>query len=63
MFFMEGDLDSWGLRLIEYCFAVPANRWGFLNGWNGFQLKIVQEVITVVVFSICDIIPERTFAM
>ena len=45
-------LISWGLALIEYCFAVPANRYGFKNGWNGFQLKIVQEIITVIVFSV-----------
>ncbi|MBV9960843.1 MAG: DMT family protein [Parafilimonas sp.] len=45
-------LISWGLALIEYCFAVPANRIGFEKGWNGFQLKIVQEVITLIVFSV-----------
>jgi uncharacterized protein (DUF486 family) len=45
-------LISWGLALIEYCFAVPANRLGFQHGWNGFQLKILQEVITVIVFSV-----------
>ena len=45
-------LISWGLALIEYCFAVPANRYGFQNGWNGFQLKIVQEVITLIVFTV-----------
>jgi uncharacterized protein len=45
-------LISWSLALIEYCLAVPANRLGFQNGWNGFQLKIVQEIITLVVFSV-----------
>jgi len=45
-------LISWGLALIEYCLAVPANRVGFQNGWNGFQLKILQEVITILVFSV-----------
>ncbi len=45
-------LISWGLALVEYCLAVPANRLGFLSGWNGFQLKIVQEIITLIVFSI-----------
>ena len=45
-------LISWGIALLEYCFMVPANRLGFLNGFNGFQLKITQEVITLVVFSI-----------
>jgi uncharacterized protein (DUF486 family) len=31
---------------------VPANRLGFQNGFSGFQLKIIQEVITPVVFSL-----------
>jgi len=44
-------LISWGIALFEYCLTVPANRIGFLEGWNGFQLKIIQEVITLVVFS------------
>lgn len=44
-------LISWGLALFEYCLAVPANRIGFEKGWNGFQLKIVQEVVTLIVFS------------
>ncbi len=43
---------SWGIALLEYCLAVPANRAGFTNGFNGFQLKITQEVITLVVFTI-----------
>lgn len=45
-------LISWGIALLEYCFMVPANRLGFINGFNGFQLKITQEVITLVVFSV-----------
>ena len=40
---------SWLIALIEYCFAVPANRFGYLE-FSGFQLKIVQEAITVTVF-------------
>ena len=42
---------SWSIAFFEYCLIVPANRMGFLEGWNGFQLKIVQEVITLVIFS------------
>jgi uncharacterized protein len=42
---------SWLIALFEYCLMVPANRIGFLNGFSSFQLKITQEVITVVVFS------------
>ena len=44
-------LISWGIAFFEYCLTVPANRMGFITGWNGFQLKIVQEVITLVIFS------------
>lgn len=46
-------LISWGLALFEYMFQVPANRWGYQgNGgpYNLFQLKVMQEVITLVVF-------------
>ncbi len=40
---------SWGIALIEYCLAVPANRLGY-GVFSGFQLKILQEVITLAVF-------------
>jgi uncharacterized protein len=40
---------SWGVALLEYCFQVPANRIGF-NYFTLPQLKIIQEVITMVVF-------------
>lgn len=42
-------LVSWGIALFEYCLAVPANRLGFAK-FSGFQLKIIQEVVTVTVF-------------
>jgi uncharacterized protein (DUF486 family) len=42
-------LVSWCIALIEYCLAVPANRWGY-GHFSGFQLKIMQEVITLAVF-------------
>lgn len=45
-------LVSWGIAFFEYCLMVPANRVGFANGMNGFQLKITQEVITLLVFSV-----------
>ncbi len=48
-------LSSWGLALFEYCFMVPANRIGFAgNGgpFSLFQLKIIQEVVTLTVFTI-----------
>ena len=41
---------SWGIALVEYCFAVPANRIGYASGWSAGQLKIVQEVIALGVF-------------
>lgn len=45
-------LISWGIAFFEYCLTVPANRMGFASGFNGFQLKIIQEVITLVIFTI-----------
>jgi uncharacterized protein (DUF486 family) len=45
-------LLSWSIALVEYCFAVPANRLGYANGWSGGQLKIAQEVITLLVFGV-----------
>ncbi len=47
-------LFSWGIAFFEYCFQVPANRIGFEgNGgpFNLWQLKVMQEVITLVVFT------------
>ncbi len=44
-------LISWGIAFFEYLLMVPANRAGFASGYNGFQLKITQEVITLIVFS------------
>jgi hypothetical protein len=41
---------SWGLALIEYCLAVPANRWGSAV-YSAAQLKTAQEVITLTVFA------------
>jgi uncharacterized protein (DUF486 family) len=42
---------SWGIALFEYMLMVPANRIGFEHGMNGFQLKMTQEVITLIVFA------------
>ena len=42
---------SWGIAFFEYCFQVPANRIGF-RLLDGYQLKILQEIITLVVFAI-----------
>ncbi len=43
-------LMSWGIAFFEYCLMVPANRGGYASGLSGYQLKIVQEVITLTVF-------------
>ena len=43
-------LMAWGIAFFEYCLMVPANRIGYANGMTGYQLKIAQEVITLVVF-------------
>jgi uncharacterized protein (DUF486 family) len=46
-------LVSWGMAFFEYCFQVPANKIGFRgNGgpFSLFQLKVIQEVITLVIF-------------
>lgn len=40
---------SWGIALMEYCFQVPGNRIGF-RYFTLPQLKIIQEVLTLVVF-------------
>ena len=42
-------LISWGLALFEYCFQVPANRYGY-GYFSAVQLKVIQEVITLLVF-------------
>jgi uncharacterized protein (DUF486 family) len=43
-------LVSWGIAFFEYCLQVPANRLGY-GEFTAFQLKIIQEVITLVVFT------------
>jgi uncharacterized protein (DUF486 family) len=43
---------GWSIALIEYSFAVPANRIGYAHGFSGGQLKIIQEVITLSVFAV-----------
>lgn len=43
---------SWLIAGVEYCFAVPANRIGYQAGFSAGQLKIIQEVITLLVFAV-----------
>lgn len=52
-------LISWGLALFEYCFQVPANKIGFQGNGGPFsllQLKVIQEVITLIIFVIFSIL-------
>jgi len=42
-------IASWLIALFEYCLQVPANRWGY-GHFTAAQLKITQEVITILVF-------------
>ena len=48
-------LISWGIALFEYCFQVPANRIGH-EFFSAAQLKTIQEVITLVVFSVFSVL-------
>jgi uncharacterized protein (DUF486 family) len=50
---MHMILISWGIAFFEYCIQVPANRLGYIGNQGAFslvQLKIIQEVITLIVF-------------
>ncbi len=52
-------LLSWGIALAEYSFQVPANRYGFAGNGGAFslmQLKVLQEVITLVVFTLFTVV-------
>lgn len=52
-------LISWGIAFFEYCFQVPANRIGFEgNGgpFNMWQLKVIQEAISLIVFSVFAVV-------
>jgi len=51
----EAVLASWGIAFFEYCFQVPANRIGSYE-FTTAQLKIIQEVITLVVFAFFSVL-------
>jgi uncharacterized protein (DUF486 family) len=56
-------LISWGIALFEYCFQVPANRMGYAGYGGPFslvQLKVLQEVITLVVFMVFTLVAFKT---
>ena len=46
---------SWGIAFVEYCFAVPANRWGHAV-YSTAELKTMQEVITLAVFAVFSVL-------
>ncbi|MGQ0455722.1 MAG: DMT family protein [Hyphomicrobium sp.] len=48
-------LASWGIAFVEYCLAVPANRWGSAV-YSPAELKTMQEVITLVVFAVFSVL-------
>ncbi|HOW51613.1 MAG TPA: DMT family protein [bacterium] len=48
-------IASWLIAFIEYCFMVPANRWGH-GTFTAAQLKTIQEVITLVVFAVFSVV-------
>ena len=48
-------LVSWGIAFFEYCFQVPANRWGY-GRFNAAELKTIQEVISLVVFAFFSVL-------
>ena len=52
-------LISWGIALAEYIFQVPANRLGYKENGGPFslvELKVIQEVITLTVFTIFTVV-------
>jgi uncharacterized protein (DUF486 family) len=56
-------LISWGIALFEYFFQVPANRIGFRENGGPFslvELKVLQEVITLVVFTLFTLVFFKT---
>ena len=56
-------LISWGIAFFEYCFQVPANRIGFADNGGPFsliQLKIIQEVISLLVFTVFSLLVFKT---
>jgi uncharacterized protein len=48
-------LASWGIAFVEYCFAVPANRFGSAV-YSTAQLKTIQEVVTLCVFAVFSVL-------
>ncbi|MAT54811.1 MAG: hypothetical protein CMN32_10055 [Saprospirales bacterium] len=54
---------SWGIAFFEYCLMVPANRLGFKGNGGPFtlvELKVIQEVITLLIFSVFALVFFKT---
>lgn len=59
-------LVSWGIALLEYCFLVPANRIGssqFGGPFSIWELKVIQEVISLTVFALFVLVFMKSDAM
>ena len=59
-------LLSWGIAFLEYCCQVPANRMGFVGTGGPFslmQLKVIQEVISIAVFTLFSVLAFRGEAL
>lgn len=56
-------LVSWGIAFFEYCLQIPANRMGFTDDGGPFsliELKIIQEVLSLSVFTVFTLLVFRT---
>ncbi len=56
-------LISWGIALFEYFFQVPANRIGYKGNGGPFtlvELKVIQEVITLITFTVFSLLVFKT---
>lgn len=54
---------SWGIAFFEYCLMVPANRLGYKENGGPFslvELKVIQEVVTLIVFTIFSLVLFKT---
>jgi uncharacterized protein (DUF486 family) len=49
---------AWGIAFVEYCLAVPANRWGS-TVYSPAQLKTIQEIVTLTIFAAFSVIYLR----
>ncbi|MDE6370560.1 MAG: DMT family protein [Duncaniella sp.] len=59
-------LLSWAIAFMEYCFMVPANRYGFSGNGGAFsllQLKVIQEVISLLIFTVFTVMFFRGEAL